>query len=82
MESEGSRRQSAGPTNRKRIEAVELDETANIVKVQYLYGKRNRRCDRHKREGRSALPGEVRRDADVSRGRVRIPRPYPRAERE
>lgn len=75
MESEGSRRQSAGSTNRKRIEASALDEKANIFKVQYLYGKRGRRCDGHKREGRCALPGEVCKDADVSRSRLRILRP-------
>ena len=36
-----------------------LDEKANIFKVQYLYGEHGRRCGRHKREGGSALPGEV-----------------------
>jgi hypothetical protein len=59
VESEGSRRQNAGLTNRKRIEAVTLDKKANIFKVQYLYGKRDRICDRHKREGGCALPGEI-----------------------
>jgi hypothetical protein len=82
VESKGSRRQNAGPTNRKRIEASASDEKAYIFKVRNLYGRRSRRCDGHKREGRCALPGEVCRDADVSRGRLRIPRPYPRAERE
>ena len=59
MESEGSRRQSAGLTNRKPIEAITLDEKAHIFKVQYLHGKRERRSDRHKREGECALPGEI-----------------------
>ena len=40
-------------------EACKLDEEANIFKVQYLYGKLGRRCGGHKREGESALPGEV-----------------------
>ena len=40
-------------------EAVKLDEEALIFKVQYLYGKLGCRCDGHKREGESALPGEV-----------------------
>ena len=59
VESEGSRRQSAGLTNRNRIEAAMLDEKAIIFKVQYLYGKHGRRCGRYKREGECALPGEV-----------------------
>ena len=58
-ESEGSRRQNAGPTNRKRIEAIMPDETAKLVKVQSLYGRRDRRCDGHKREGRCVIPGET-----------------------
>ena len=40
-------------------EASKLDEKANIFKVRYLYGKLVRRCGGHKREGESALPGEV-----------------------
>ena len=40
-------------------EAVRLDEKAYIFKVQYLYGKFDCRCGEHKREGESALPGEV-----------------------
>ena len=40
-------------------EARKLDEEANIFKVQYLYGKLVRRCGGHKREGESAIPGEV-----------------------
>lgn len=40
-------------------EARKLDEEANIFKVQYLYGKLERICGGHKREGESALPGEV-----------------------
>ena len=66
-------------------EACKLDERANIFKVQYLYGKLGRRCGGHKREGESALPGEVcnfalgatvaerrlEEDAEVSRGHSR-----------
>ena len=59
MESEGSRRQSAGLTNRNRIEADVLDEEAIISKVPYLHGKHGRRCGRNKREGECALPGEI-----------------------
>jgi len=40
-------------------EACKLDEEANIFKVQYLYGKLGRICGGHKREGESALPGEI-----------------------
>jgi len=40
-------------------EAVRLDEKATIFKVQYLYGKFDCRCGGHKREGESALPGEI-----------------------
>ena len=40
-------------------EAGKLDEKANIFKVRYLYGKLDCRCGGHKREGESALPGEV-----------------------
>ena len=40
-------------------EACKLDEEASISKVQYLYGKLERICGGHKREGESALPGEV-----------------------
>ena len=36
-----------------------LDEEANISKVRYLYGEHGCICGRHKREGGSALPGEV-----------------------
>jgi hypothetical protein len=82
VESEGSRRQSAGLTNRKRVEAAVRDEKAYIFKVQYLYGTHGSIHDRHKREGICALPGEVCKDADVSRSRLRILRPYPRAERK
>jgi len=35
------------------------DEKAIIFKVQYLYGRRGRRCGGHKREGGRALPGEI-----------------------
>ena len=40
-------------------EACKLDEEANIFKVQYLYGELGRICGGHKREGESAIPGEV-----------------------
>jgi hypothetical protein len=40
-------------------EAGKLDEGAYIFKVRYLYGKLGCRCGGHKREGESALPGEV-----------------------
>lgn len=40
-------------------EAGKLDEKAFIFKVRYLYGKLGCRCGGHKREGESALPGEV-----------------------
>ena len=40
-------------------EACKLDEKAHIFKVRYLYGKLVRRCGGHKREGESALPGEI-----------------------
>jgi hypothetical protein len=41
------------------MEAVASDETANIVEVQYLYGRRDRKCDGHKRESRGIIPGET-----------------------
>ena len=66
--SEGSRRQSAGLTDRNRIEAAALGEEAIISKAQYPYGKRRRICGRHKREGVCALPGEVCRRAEVRIG--------------
>ncbi|VBB44389.1 conserved hypothetical protein [uncultured Desulfatiglans sp.] len=50
-------------------EAVMLDEEANIFKVRYLYGKHGRICGGHKREGRCALPGEIRRSAMCYRHR-------------
>jgi hypothetical protein len=40
-------------------EAVKLDEKASTFKIRYLYGKLGCRCGEHKREGESALPGEV-----------------------
>ena len=40
-------------------EAGKLDEKAYIFKVQYLYGKLGCRCGGHKREGESAIPGEI-----------------------
>ena len=39
--------------------AAALDERANRLKVQYLYGKRGSRHGGHKREGVSALPVEI-----------------------
>jgi hypothetical protein len=49
------------PARRTEIayEAVKLDEKASTFKIQYLYGKPGCRCGGHKREGESALPGEV-----------------------
>src|SRR5437762_14176608 len=58
-ESGGSCRQSAGLTNRKRIEAASRGEQASICEAQYLHGTRRRRSDRHKREGGCAIPGEI-----------------------
>jgi len=46
-------------------EAVMLDEKAIIFKVRYLSGKHHRRCGGHKREGGSALPGEISQHAEV-----------------
>ena len=40
-------------------EAWKLDEKAKRFKVQYLYGRLVRKCGGHKREGESALPGEI-----------------------
>ena len=40
-------------------EAVMLDKKAIIFKVRYLSGKHYRICGGHKREGGSALPGEI-----------------------
>jgi len=37
-ESEGSPRQNAGLTNRKRIEAAQRGKAAQIVEAQYLHG--------------------------------------------
>jgi hypothetical protein len=76
-------------------EACKLDEEANIFKVQYLYGKLERICGGHKREGGCAIPGEVcnfamsnraerRREevAEVSRGHSSSFRPERRPELE
>ena len=56
-------KEAAGKTLARRIEiayeACKLDEKANLFKVRYLYGKLVRKCGGHKREGESALPGEV-----------------------
>jgi len=40
-------------------EACKLDEKANVFKVRYLYRKLVRICGGYKREGESALPGEI-----------------------
>ena len=40
-------------------EACSRDERANVFKVQYLYGTIVCKCGGHKREGESALPGEI-----------------------
>jgi hypothetical protein len=56
-ESEGSPRQNAGLTNRKRIEAAQRGKKANIFKARYLHGTLRRRSDRHKQEGRANYPG-------------------------
>ena len=40
-------------------EACRLDKEAKIFKVRYLYGERACRCGGHKREGESAIPGEI-----------------------
>jgi hypothetical protein len=77
-------------------EAGKLDEKAHIFKVRYLYGKLGCRGGGHKREGESALPGEIcnfaneativarRWDevAEVSRGHSRLIRPDRRPEHE
>jgi hypothetical protein len=42
-----------------------LDEEAYISKVPYLYGEHGSIYGRHKREGRSALPGEA---SELARG--------------
>jgi len=56
-------KEAVGKTQARRTEiayeACKLDEKATIFKVRYLYGKLVRRCGGHKREGESALPGEV-----------------------
>ena len=35
------------------------DKKANIFKVRNLSGRHGRKCGGHKREGRSAIPGET-----------------------
>src|SRR5215469_16619532 len=65
MESGGSRRQNAGLTNRKRIEAAQWGEQANLCEARFLHGTLRRRSDRHKREGECAIPGEIWRSASV-----------------
>ena len=68
-ESGGSCRQSAGLTNRKRIEAAQRGEQAIICEARYLHGTLRRRSDRHKREGACAIPGEIWRCAACYRHR-------------
>ncbi len=63
-------------------EACKLDEKANIFKVRYLYGKLVRICGGHKREGESALPGEICQPVTYYRSREvtgRVGRSQPRA---
>jgi hypothetical protein len=67
-ESEGSRKQSAGATNRKRIEAAPWGEQAERCEARYMYGTRCRISDAHKREGGCAIPGEICQRAAVLRG--------------
>ena len=59
----GNLKEAAGKALARRTEiayeACNLDERANVFQVQYLYGKLGCRCGGHKREGESALPGEV-----------------------
>jgi hypothetical protein len=59
VESEGSCRQSAGPTNRKRIEAAQWGKQANRCEAQFLHGTLRRRSDGHKRDGECVIPGEI-----------------------
>ena len=40
-------------------EACSLDEKAQLFKVRYLYGEIVCKCGGPKREGESALPGEI-----------------------
>ena len=61
--SEGSRRQSAGATNRKRMEAALRGEQAKRCKARYVYGTRRRISDAHKRDRGCAIPGEIWRSA-------------------
>mgnify|MGYP001599921785 FL=1 len=58
-ESEGSERQTTGPTNRNHIEADVPGEKANRFKAQILSGRHGRRCGGYKWESNCALPGEV-----------------------
>src|SRR5579863_2538153 len=66
--SEGSRKQSAGATNRKRIEAAPWGEQAKRCKARYMYGTRCRISDAHKREDGCAIPGEICKRADGGYG--------------
>jgi len=66
-------KEAAGKTLARRTEtaykAAMPDEKANIFKVRYLYGRHERRCGGHKREGVCALPGEICLSALCYRGR-------------
>lgn len=70
MESEGSERQNAGPTNRKRIEAVMPGEEAIISKAQNLSGSMNVDATGISRKVSAQYPGRSARQewAEVSRG--------------
>jgi len=59
-------------------EAAGEDEKAHIFKVQYLSGTTAVYAAGISVKAGEHYPGK---DADVSRSRLRIPRPYPRAER-
>lgn len=59
VESERSRRQSAGQANRNRIEAAMPLNKANIFKVRILSEEHGRRCGRYKREDKRAFSGEA-----------------------
>ena len=67
-ESEGSRKQSAGATNRKRIEAALWGEQAKKCEARCMYGTQCRISDAHKREGGCAIPGEICKRANGLRG--------------
>jgi hypothetical protein len=57
--SEGSWKQNAGTTYRKRIEATSRGERAKRREGRCVYRTRRRISDVHKQEGVCALPGEI-----------------------